>query len=268
MEREIDLRLSIIGKTNVGKSSILNALLGDDRAIVTPVPHTTREPQDTEIKYKGKNILIVDTAGLRKKRKLSDDIEKKSVLRTYEAIKSSHISLFVVDADQPLSSQDQNIAELALESKNGVIIVVNKWDLIKDKDPATINKFRKYYDRFLPWMDWAPYIFTSVKEKKRIHKLLQLALDIQAEREKEIPEEELKNIVKRTYRKKAKPSRGKKSTEPITMQQSGINPPFFELLVYKPHLIHQAYLNLLKNKIREKYGFKGTPIVINMKKVK
>lgn len=117
-------------------------------------------------------------------------------------------------------------------------------------------------------MDWAPYIFTSVKEKKRIHKLLQLALDIQAEREKEIPEEELKNIVKRTYRKKAKPSRGKKSTEPITLQQSGINPPFFELLVYKPHLIHQAYLNLLKNKIREKYGFKGTPIVINMKKVK
>ncbi|XOU93994.1 MAG: ribosome biogenesis GTPase Der [Candidatus Kerfeldbacteria bacterium] len=268
VERQIDLRLSIIGKTNVGKSSILNSLLGDDRAIVTPVPHTTREPQDTEIKYKGKNILIVDTAGLRKKRKLSDDIEKKSVLRTYEAIKSSHISLFVVDADQPLSSQDQNIAELALESKNGVIIVVNKWDLIKDKDPATINKFTKYYDRFLPWMDWAPYIFTSVKEKKRIHKLLQLALDIQAEREKEIPEEELKNIVKRTYRKKAKASRGKKSTEPITMQQSGINPPFFELLVYKPHLIHQAYLNLLKNKIREKYGFKGTPIVINMKKVK
>jgi len=263
-----DLKLSIIGKTNVGKSSILNCLLGTDKVIVTPFPHTTREPQDTVMTYKGKKILIVDTAGLRKKRKLSDKIEKNSAGKTQATIKNSDISLLVIDAGQKLSSQDQNIVELARENKNGIIIVANKWDLVKDKDATTINEFIKYYQTYMPWLSWAPIIFTSATEKTRVHKLWELALEVQAAREKKIDADNLDKIVKKTYLKKAKPSKGKKSTIPLGLRQTGTNPPKFELLTHRPDRINPAYLNLLQKKIREKYGFQGTPIIMTMTKIK
>jgi len=267
-EKTYDLRLSIIGKTNVGKSSILNCLIGQDRVIVTPLPHTTREPQDTIITYKGKKIMIVDTAGLRKKRKLSDKIEIQSAHKTLAAIKHSDISLLVIDVSQSISSQDQNIAELALANRNGIIIVANKWDLIEDKESTTINKFTDYFFRYFPWLNWAPIIFTSAKEKKRVHKLLELALHVQAEREKTVAEKELQNILKETAHKKAKPSKGKKYTSPLGLIQTGTNPPKFELLVHRPDRISLAYLNLLQKKIREAHGFQGTPIIMTMTKVK
>lgn len=263
-----DLKLSIIGKTNVGKSSILNCLLGVDKVIVTPIPHTTREPQDTIMTYKGKKILIVDTAGLRKKKKLSDKIEKYSAHKTLVTIKNSDISLFVIEAGQKLSSQDQTIVELARENFNGIIIVANKWDLVDDKDPSTINEFIKYYQTYLPWLSWAPVIFTSAKEKTRVHQLLELALQVQAAREKIIDDANLDKIMHATYLKKAKPSKGKKSTVPLGLKQTGTCPPKFELLTHRPDRINPAYLNLLQKKIREKYGFKGTPIIMTMTKVK
>lgn len=263
-----DLKLSIIGKTNVGKSSILNCLLGIDKVIVTPIPHTTREPQDTVMTYKGKKILIVDTAGLRKKRKLSDKIEKYSANKTLATIKNSDISLLVIEAGEKLSSQDQNIVELARENKNGIIIVANKWDLVKDKDPTTINEFIKYYQTYMPWLSWAPIIFTSAKEKTRVHNLLELVLQVQKEREKVISDKELDIIFHETYLKKAKPSKGKKSTIPLGLKQTGTNPPKFELFTHRPDRINPAYLNLLQKKIRNRYGFQGTPIIMTMTKVK
>jgi len=261
-----DLKLSIIGKTNVGKSSLLNAIIGTERVIVTPLPHTTREPQDTLFNYKGKNVLLVDTAGLRKKRKLSNKIEKVSVEKTYEAIKKSDISLLVVDATQPLSSQDQNIAQLARQNNNGIIIVVNKWDLIKDKTPITINKFTDYYQRYLPWLAWAPIIFTSALEKQRVGKIIDLALKIKKERERLIAEKDLTKIVKETALKKAKPSRGKKSAPPSKLIQKKTDPPAFVLLNKHPERINPAYINLLEKKMRARFGFNGTPIILSLQK--
>ncbi len=262
-----DLKLSIIGKTNVGKSSLLNCLIGTDKVIVTPIPHTTREPQDTVMTYKGKKILIVDTAGLRKKNKLSDKIEKYSAHKTRMAIKNSDISLFVIEAKENLSSQDQIIVQLALENNNGIIIVANKWDLVKDKDASTINEFIEYFNRFLPWLSWAPIIFTSAKEKTRVHKLLELALEVNKARQRKIGDNELDRIMNETYLKKSKPSKGKKSTIPLGLRQTQTNPPKFELLTHRPDRINPAYLNLLQKKIRARYNFEGTPIIMTMTKV-
>jgi GTP-binding protein len=261
-----DLRLSIIGKTNVGKSSLLNAILGTERVLVTPLPHTTREPQDILLKYKEKNILLVDTAGLRKKRKVSDEIEKVSVEKTLEAIKKSDISLLVTDASQPLTNQDQNIAQLARQNNNGIIIVVNKWDLIKEKTPTTINKFTDYYRRYLPWLLWAPIIFTTALEKQRIRKIIDLALKIKKERDHTISEKDLATITREVTLKKAKPGKGKKSAPPSKFFQTYTNPPTFTLLNRHPDRINPAYLNLLEKKMRSKYGFIGTPIIINLQK--
>ena len=261
-----DFRLSIIGKTNVGKSSILNALLGEERVIVTPLPHTTREPQDTLIKFKGKHLLLVDTAGLRKKRKITDPIEVIGAKKTLDTIKKSDISLFIADISQPLTSQDQNIAKLALENQNGIIIVVNKWDLIAKKDSRTMDKYIEYYQRYFPGLWWAPIIFISALAKQRINKLLPLALNIQKQRQRLIDNSELKQFTKEVIKlKKAKPSKGKKQAIIYRFEQTSTSPPSFTLLVNHSERIHPSYLNLLEKKLRAKFGFIGTPINITLK---
>lgn len=261
-----DLNLSIIGKTNVGKSSILNAILGEERVIVTPLPHTTREPQDILIKYKGKEILLVDTAGLRKKRKITDPLEIISAEKTLKVIKKSDISLFITDVAQPLSSQDQEIAKLTLENWNGIIIVVNKWDLISQKDPQTMDKFVKYYQRYFSGLWWAPIIFTSATKKQRMSKLLHIALDIQKQRRLVIDKPTLNKFAKETIKlKKAKPSKGKRPALIYNFMQIGTEPPAFVLLVNRRARVHPSYLNLLEKKLRAKFGFNGTPVKITLR---
>jgi len=261
-----DLKLSIIGKTNVGKSLILNAILGEERVIVTPLPHTTREPQDTLVKFKGENILLIDTAGLRKKRKITDIIETLSAQKTISVIKKSDVSLLITDVSQPLTSQDQEIAKLALKNQNGIIIVANKWDLIAKKDSQTIDKFVNYYQSYFPWLWWAPIIFVSALKKQRTNKLLPLALDIQKERQRIIDNKKLEQFSqKRIKPKKAKPSKEKKLAVIHSLKQTSINPPSFVLMVNHSERIHSSFLNFLEKKIRSEFGFNGTPINITLR---
>ncbi len=264
-EKKDITRISIIGKTNVGKSSILNTLLGEERVIVTPFPHTTREPQDINIVYHGKNITLVDTAGLRKRRKISNVIEKGSVQKTLQTIKQSDVSLFVVDASEAISNQDQTIAELIIEQGKGIVFVVNKWDLIDEKDTDTMKEFTKYYQRYFAWLSWVPIVFTSAVTKQRVQKLLKIALDCQVERTREIPPEKLKLLMDDTGQKKAKPHKGKKSATLKSLTQTGIAPPKFSLAVRHPDRLNSAYLNVLEKKLRERFGFRGTPIKIIIK---
>ncbi len=258
--------ISIIGKTNVGKSSVLNTLLGEERVIVSPLPHTTREPHDTVITYYGKKIRIVDTAGLRKKRNVSDPIEKISVEKTRASIKRSDISLVTTDASQPLTNQDQTIASIALDNGNAIILVANKWDIIPQKNPQTMALYNKTYRRYFSSLPWAPLIFTSAKTKLRVSKLLPLALQVYQEYTKTLTQSALNRLVQSVKPKKAKPSKGKKPARQLYLRQVSQAPPTFHLITAHPERVHQSYLDLVEKKMRLQHGFAGTPISIQLRK--
>lgn len=260
-----DLKLSIIGKTNVGKSSILNAILGEDRVIVTPLPHTTREPQHTLINYQNKKILLVDTAGIRHKSKITDNLEKEGVKRTLETIKSSDVCLLITDVSLPLTRQDSAIASLVQENKNGLIIVANKWDLIKNKSDETFQKFIEYYQRHLPFLWWAPVVFVSAKEKQRMHKLLEIALEVQKERQKMIESSELDGFIRALVKKhKFGKAAGQSKPTILAFSQEGISPPRFLLRVKHKKAFPESYLKFIEKRLRVKFGFNGTPIEIKL----
>lgn len=265
-EQVPDLRLSIIGRTNVGKSSLLNALLGEERVIVTPLPHTTREPQDITIQFQGKRILIVDTAGLRKNRNASDQLEKIGAKKTLDTIKKSDVCLLVTDVAQPLTSQDERLAALALGHQNGIILVANKWDLVPAKDPRTINKFTDYYRRHFASLWWAPLVFTSALEKQRVHAILEQALKVQAERQRVLDATQLERFTREMIPLKvAKPSKGTKAGAIYRVQQINTAPPAFTLFVNKRERVHPSFLRFVERKLRTEFGFSGTPIFINLK---
>ncbi|MFA6552848.1 MAG: ribosome biogenesis GTPase Der [Patescibacteria group bacterium] len=260
-----DVRVSIIGKTNVGKSSLINALIGQDWAITSHLPHTTREPRDSNIQFDGKNITLVDTAGLRKHDAKAGRIEKISAGKTIHAIRRSDISLFITDATVPLSSQDLAIAHLALESRNGIIIVVNKWDAIPDKHPQTIDLFINRYQHYMPWLSWAPIIFISAEQKQRMHELLKLIMSVQEARQRRLGPEELKKILSHISL-----PRGRVSKHPPTkltgLVQTDTSPPTFLLSTNRRNPINAAIINLVEKQLRAQYDFNGTPININVRK--
>lgn len=265
----IDVKLSIIGKTNVGKSSLFNALVGEERVIVTPLPHTTREPQDTLLKFRGKNILLVDTTGLRKKPKMTSHLEALAAKKTGEAIRRSDVSLLVTNVLVPLSNQDQDIARLALEHQNGIILVANKWDLIADKSPQTINTYIEYYQRYFPWLWWAPIVFASALEKQRISKIVELALAVHRARQRWLPQEALNTLIQkmRQVKKVGRPDK-KKPRGAYRLQQIDVNPPRFLLLVPRREDVHPAFLNLLEKKLRAAFDLNGTPLSITLQRSK
>ncbi len=264
----VNLRLSIIGKTNVGKSSLLNALTRSERSLVSPLPHTTREPQDMLLTFRGSKILLVDTAGIRKKKTLAGAVERLSVEKTLHAIERSDVALFIFDASEHPTSQDQYISHLALSHRKGIIIVINKWDLILEKSPTTPAEFEKRYRRYFAELSWAPIVFVSAITKQRVDSLLERALRVQAARNRAIPDEELRRLTLEAPPKKAKPSKNKKSADDLRLSQTGTNPPTFSLATRHPDRIHVAYLNLLEKKLRTKYDFEGTPIIISFLKAR
>ncbi len=263
------IRLSIIGKTNVGKSSLLNAIIGEEKMIVAPLPHTTREPHDTHFSFQGTDFVIVDTAGLRKKRKLSDTLEKISVKNTAKAIVNSDVCLFVTDVSLPLSSQDQYIADLAMKHQNGILIVANKWDLVPNKDPQTLNKFIERYQRYFPSCSWAPIIFTSALKKQRTTKLLQLALKIHKNRQRRLDQAELNKFIDSMVKvKNIGRLEKKKPLGPYDLRQVGISPPSFVLIAPRREDIHYAFINVIEKAMRKKFDFTGTPINITLQRRK
>lgn len=257
------LRIALLGKPNVGKSSLINAILGEERVIVSSEPHTTREPQDTPFKYKGQSFLLVDTAGVRKKSKISHGLEYKSVGKSLDAVKQADIAVLVVEAQEPLGFQEKHLTKVIKESGCGVIIAANKWDLIEGKDTGSEKKFLNYFYNHFPFLSYAPIIFVSAKTKQRVRKILDLAILIKESLEKEIPEKALDRFIKKAI-KQHRPSQAKGVKHPriFDFKQIGIKPPTFMIKIDQREGVHSSYMRFLENRLRENFELQGTPVKI------
>ena len=263
------IKVAIVGRPKVGKSSLFNKLIGENRVIVSDMPHTTREPHDTLVEYEKQPILFVDTAGIRRKTKVSGLLERMGIGKSIEMIRRSDIVLLVLDASDSIADQDQQLAGLLREQTRSVIIIINKWDTAEENDDAFRNEVKKMIYLSFPHLDYAPIIFTSAKNGYRVHQIFPLILRAWKERQIEIPAEELREFIK-TAVKKHLPSRGKGVHHPkiLGFNQLGSNPPIFDLLIKAKTSVHFSYVHYLANRLREKYSFFATPIIIKLSKMK
>lgn len=264
-EQEKDyINLAVIGKENVGKSSFVNTLLGKDRVIVTPVAGTTRDPIDSPLRYQKRDYLLIDTAGLKRKAKVKENVLFYSQLRTMRSIQRADVVLFFIDAAEGITRQDLRIIQEAAEAKKGVVVAVNKWDLIK-KDHRTMREWQLDLEDKLGVYSFIPTIFTSVHEKQRLFKLLDLATEVYAERQKEIKTSELNKVLGPIIETNTPPaSRGKEvKIKYITQLKSA--PPVIAFFSNHPELIPINYRRFLERMVREHWGFKGVPVTIVFK---
>lgn len=261
--KEKEIRIGFLGKPNVGKSSLVNALLGEDRVIVSDIPGTTRDATNTYITYNDTKFSLIDTAGLRKRGRIEKGIEKFSSLRCFQALDDCDIALLVVDFSENISKQDMHIAEFIMDAKKGVIIIVNKIDLADDD--AHKQRYIKHVQKKFSFMPWAPLILTSATEKKNIEMIYELSEKIFEQRQKRISTGELNSFIKKTTFKHI-PS-GTKNIRPkiLYVTQAGINPPEFILFVNQENAFHFSYKRYLENELRKEYGFVGTVIDVQMR---
>ena len=258
------IKFSIIGRPNVGKSSLVNALLNEERVIVSPVAGTTRDAIDTPFKYQGKDFVVIDTAGMRKKGKIYESVEKYSLLRSLKAIDRSDVCVLVINAEEGIIEHDKHIAGYALEAGKAIVIAVNKWDTVEDKDKE-MKKWKeeiKYNFQFIPY---AKVVFLSALTKKRIHTLMPEIIKANENAHKKISTSALNNVITDAYALNLPPSYKGKRLKIYFSNQSNICPPTFNIQVNSKGLIHFSYERYLENKIRENFDFTGTPIVLNFK---
>jgi len=263
------LKLSIVGRTNVGKSMLLNAILGEERSIVSDVAGTTRDALDTELTFEGKEITVIDTAGIRRPGKIEKGIEKYSVLRSVNAVNRSDITLLVVDASELATDQDAHISGLAWDMCRGLIVVVNKWDLIPDTDRYAKRRAVRRIRELLHFMPYAPMAFISAINGDGIKQLLSAALDLYEERQRWVPTRELQYLLAEALvDHNPPPVKGKKQyrLRVTRLRQVGINPPTFLFTVNEPALVHFSYRRYLENKIRDTFGFDRTHLRLVFKR--
>ena len=256
------LKFSLIGRPNVGKSSLINALLNEERVIVSDVAGTTRDAIDTVLKYNGEEFVMIDTAGMRKKGRIYENIEKYSYIRSMHAIDRSDICLLVINAEEGIIEHDKHIAGYVLEKGKGLIIVVNKWDTVKDGDiKKYINKIRNEFQ----FLSYVPICFTSATTKKRIHTIMPEVLKVAENIKREVSTNVLNNIINEAYTLNIPPSYKGRRLKIYFCNQSGIKPPKYTLRVNDKHLVHFSYERYLENKLRESINLEGTPIVLQFK---
>ncbi|PJA95797.1 MAG: ribosome biogenesis GTPase Der [Ignavibacteriales bacterium CG_4_9_14_3_um_filter_34_10] len=259
------LRISIIGRPNVGKSSLTNALLGIDRSIVTDVPGTTRDSLNSVLKYYGEEIIMVDTAGLRKKAKVNENVEFYSNIRTYKAIADSDVAIVLLDAQFGLEKQDQKILDEAVSRRKGIILAINKWDLV-EKDTNTSKYYENEIKRNLGSLDYIPIIFISALTKQRIFKLVELAKQIAEERKKKIPTSVLNETLLEEIAKTPPASTPNgKEIKIKYITQVGEKYPIFFFFANDVKYIQDSYRRFLEKLIRRNFGFKGVAITITFK---
>lgn len=258
------LKFSVIGRPNVGKSSLINALLNEERVIVSSVPGTTRDSIDTKFNYEDNEYVLIDTAGMRKKGRIFEAIERYSLIRTLKAIDRSDVCLLLLDAEEGIVEQDKHIASYALEAGKAIVIVVNKWDLIQEKQ-TDMKKWIKDVQNNFQFMPWADVVFLSAKTKKRIHTLMPSVLKSYENTTKEIKTSMINDIILNAYIETPPPSYKRKRLKIYFCHPSGIKPPTFDIEVNSKGLIHFSYERYLENKIRENIDFSGTPIVLKFK---
>jgi GTPase len=258
-------RITILGRPNVGKSSLLNALLGTDRSIVTDEAGTTRDAIHSYYKMYGKNFILVDTAGVRKKAKVRDDIEFYSVLRSLRALEESDVCIIVLDAERGLESQDVNLVNLAHRQGKGMVIMVNKWDLV-EKDSKTSEKFKKDILEKLAPIDYIPIIFASVLNKQRIFQVVEKAVEVFESKTMKVPTSKLNDIMLKEIQHYPPPSMKGKHIQIKYVTQVMARYPSFAFFCNLPQYIQPSYERFLENKLREYFTFEGVPLRLIFKK--
>ncbi|OIU71494.1 ribosome biogenesis GTPase Der [Rossellomorea aquimaris] len=255
------IKFSLIGRPNVGKSSLVNALLGEERVIVSNVAGTTRDAIDSSYTYDGQEYVIIDTAGMRKKGKVYETTEKYSVLRALRAIERSDVVLVVIDGEEGIIEQDKKIAGYAHDAGRAVVIVVNKWDAV-EKDEKTMNKWEQNIRDHFQFLDYAPIIFLSAKTKKRIHTLLPVINMASENHALRVQSSVLNEVVMDAVAMNPTPTDNGKRLRIYYATQVAVKPPTFVVFVNDPELMHFSYERFLENRIRDAFGFEGTPIRI------
>lgn len=258
-EEEDSIKLAMIGKPNVGKSSLINKLLGENRVIVSPIAGTTRDSIDTPFEKDGGKYLLIDTAGIRRKSKVNENIEKFSVIRAVAAIERCDVCLLMIDAQEGITEQDKKIAGIAHEAGKGIVVVVNKWDLI-EKETNTMNEFRKHIARELTFMSYAPVVFISVLTGQRVNNVIKMAKYVAENRAMRVPTGRLNNLISDAIMMKQPPSDKGRRLKIYYVTQVGVKPPLFSFKVNSRPLMHFSYARYMENKIREAFGFEGTSI--------
>jgi GTP-binding protein len=266
-EEEAGLKIAIVGRPNVGKSSLVNRLLGEERIIVSPIAGTTRDAIDTHMTWEGMAVTLIDTAGIRKRGSIEPGVEKFSVIRAYRALERADVALLMIDGVEGVTAQDTHIAGMIKDADRSVIIVVNKWDAV-EKDERTMDEFKATITQRFDFMAYAPVLFISAKTGQRIHTILPTAAQVQEERLTRIPTSELNQIVRDAAEKHAAPSRTGRKLKIYYATQVRVDPPVFLFQVNELELVHFSYERYLENQIRERYSFLGTPIKLSFRQRK
>ncbi len=263
-EDDESVKLAIVGKPNVGKSTLLNRLAGEERALVSPIAGTTRDAVDTRIEFQGLPITLIDTAGIRRRGRIEPGVEKYSVLRAFKAIQRADVALLMLDATTPFSAQDAHIAGYILEAWKSVVALVNKWDAI-EKTNDTMNEFTREIRARLRFLDYVPLLFISAKTGQRVHQVLPLALRVQEQRLLRVSTAELNRVLQQAQDHHPSPGRRGKALKIYYGTQARTDPPTFLIYVNDPSLAHFTYLRYLENQIRARFPFLGTPIRLVLK---
>ncbi|MGD9117744.1 MAG: ribosome biogenesis GTPase Der [Dehalococcoidia bacterium] len=251
------MKLAIVGRPNVGKSTLLNSLLGEERAIVDKTPGTTHDAINTLLDFSGQNVILIDTAGIRRRGRWGKGVERYSVIRALKAIDEADVVLLVLDATELLTSQDEHIAGYIQQAAKGVVLVVNKWDLAVNQDmKETTNYIRKK----LKFMSYAPVVYSSAKFGQGVDRVIPQAFEVYQERQKRIATTEVNDLVQQAVAAHNLPRKGKKQLKILYATQAEVNPPTFVFFVNDPKLIHFSYQHYLENKLRQSFGFAGTPL--------
>ncbi|MBI5728377.1 MAG: ribosome biogenesis GTPase Der [Candidatus Magasanikbacteria bacterium] len=271
------IRISVIGKPNVGKSSLFNKLIGEEKVIVSPMPHTTREPHDTLVHYsytlggktKTQAIIFVDTAGIRRKAHVEGELEQKGIQKSIQAIGESDLVLFVLDGSQPISSQDCQLGGLLEKRVKSVIIIINKWDLAEDNSDHNRNEVKRMIYRYFPHLDYAPIVFASGLTGYRVQTIFPMIAAVWRGRQTTIPAPAIDTFLRQTVRRHL-PTKGRGTRHPelLGMRQVGENPPVFEVVIKYRTSVHMSYVHYLERQLREQFDFLGTPIMIKLTKMK
>ena len=258
------IRFSFIGRPNVGKSSLVNALLNEERVIVSPVAGTTRDAIDTKFTFNKEEFVVVDTAGLRKKGKIFESVEKYSLIRTLKAIDTSDVCVLVIDAEEKIIEQDKHIISYALEANKPLVIAVNKWDKIENKEEQ-IKEFKKLIENELKFIKYVKVVFLSAETKKRVNDLIPLIKEAYENSSRQLKTSLINDVIRESYLLHQPPSYKGKKLKIYFVSQTGTNPPEFTFNVNNKSLLHFSYKRYLENSLRNNFNLEGTPIILKFK---
>jgi GTP-binding protein len=259
---DVQAAIAFVGRPNVGKSSLLNSLLGEDRAIVSDIPGTTRDAVDTTLEWGRSEIVLIDTAGIRRRGKVANGpaAEKYSTLRALKAIARADVAVLVIDAVEGLTAQDAHVAGYVVDEGKGLVIAVNKWDLVEDKTDRTFAQYTEWIRSEVPFLEFAPIISISAKTGQRVGKVLEMAIDIWGERRKRISTGELNRVIRAAVERQSPPVVKGRRPKVFYGTQAAVAPPTFVFFANDAALIHFSYRRYIENRLREEFGFDGTPI--------